>query len=634
MSTLRTVRERFGAKREWHVGPGANLRGANFRSVDLRGLDLSGCDLTDAIFNEADLTGVCLDDATLCDAVLFRTTLNLATALRANFSGAILREANLRGADFSSAVLDPGACEGAFGDESTQLPEGHDCVLGGQGDNEQLGDVKLGGYRRLPMMLEDGAAPQPFIEPGSLTVTAVTATQQNDLFAGVVRILNETLQVHEFHPADEYVFEPDQIDLWYRGRVRQGGGQVNPYVLQPLARLLANVLNFTFEEIHGDGSVTATVRPLADSTEVLIREILAPNYLSIAVGLDAPDIEEGDETCNSVEEICLRFDELVDEGFDRDSITRYRLKVGRRKVLVATLDQSEGDTVSVHVEATEFGAPIATHIWSVIEGEGDDPATANVARDGWSAEFELNPLPAPIVDAETFTTVRELYSPVSIAGCGEIVAFEHWENDLTMAKVRLWTDDRKGTWPSSAELEPRDAIRAILENAVSAYLCTKFIDDDRLVEIIYGDEESAEDDEVDRMEDEDDGELEDEEESEEESEEVEVVESLRDELDALVAEMRAAGTQVEGVWCGASGEWSSTDLLPEELIAESRWDYMMDAARNGVLFVRSQPALFEALGISEAMQLDARSFRVRMKPRVSARFHRNYEWVPPSQWNG
>jgi len=51
------VRELFGAKKEWSVGPGANLRGANFRSVDLRGADLRGADLTDAIFNEADLRG-------------------------------------------------------------------------------------------------------------------------------------------------------------------------------------------------------------------------------------------------------------------------------------------------------------------------------------------------------------------------------------------------------------------------------------------------------------------------------------------------------------------------------------------------------------------------------------------------
>jgi hypothetical protein len=217
MSTTRTVRERFGAKREWEVRPGANLAGANFRSVDLRGLNLTGCDLTDAIFNEADLTGACLDNATLCNAVLFRTILSGVTAHGANFAGAILREATLSGADFSAATLDPGACDEALGDEATQLPEGHSCLLGEHGDDDQLGNPKLGGYRRLPMMLDEKSSPQPFLKPGAQPTTTIAEGLQADLRAAVVRVLNETLQMNDFKA--EELFEPDRVDDWYIGRV-------------------------------------------------------------------------------------------------------------------------------------------------------------------------------------------------------------------------------------------------------------------------------------------------------------------------------------------------------------------------------------------------------------------------------
>ena len=630
MSTTRTVRERFGAKREWEVGPGANLAGANFRSVDLRGLNLTGCDLTDAIFNEADLTGACLDNATLCNAVLFRTILSGVTAHGANFAGAILREAILSGADFSAATLGPGACDEALGDEATQLPEGHSCLLGEYGDDDQLGNPKLGGYRRLPMMLDEKSSPQPFLKPGSQPITTITEGLQADLRAAVVRVLNETLQMNDFKA--EELFEPDRVDDWYIGRVTQRDGSGNPYVVEPLARYIAAVFNFEFQSVHTDGSATALLRPHADATDTLIREVLAPNFLEIAIGFDEPETEELDETFASVAEICERFDQFVSNGFARYTVTRIRMKRGRQKLLVLSLDQTEGDTVHLDVEATEFGEQIAAHIWAAIEEEGVNPATINVAEEGWSTEFDLEPTEDPVVDEEAVQMVRELYSPVSIAGCGEVLAFERWENDLTMARVRLWEHASQAGWPASSQLEPSDALRAVLDNVVSAYLCTKTIESDQIFEFIYGEDEVSAEDEIEDLddieEDEGDGDEEDDAIDEKEAHEVE-----RDELNALVAAMHAAGTRVEGLWCRAGDDMTWGSLLPEDLIAESRWGYMAEAARNRQLFIRSRPELFEALGITEAEQIDSRTFRVRMKPRVQVRFHRNYEWVPPSDWN-
>lgn len=139
------VRELFGAKKEWTVGPGANLRGANFRGVDLRSVEMTGADLTGAILNEADLAGARLDRAILRDAVLFRAGLAGVSAVGADFRGAILRECELHAADLSDAIIDEWECELAYGDNQTKLPEGRTVTIGAQPDDPDLCDLEWGG---------------------------------------------------------------------------------------------------------------------------------------------------------------------------------------------------------------------------------------------------------------------------------------------------------------------------------------------------------------------------------------------------------------------------------------------------------------------------------------------------------
>ena len=78
---------------------------------------------------------------------------------------------------------------------------------------------------------------------------------------------------------------------------------------------------------------------------------------------------------------------VVGTGVDEMTVNRFWMN--NSKVLVATVDQQSATITKVEIEPTEFGQELAEALWDAVEGEGQDPATVNVAEDGWHYQYEI-----------------------------------------------------------------------------------------------------------------------------------------------------------------------------------------------------------------------------------------------------
>lgn len=658
---MRTIRERFGAKREWHVGPGANLRGANFRSADLRGIDMSGADLTNAILNEANLSGANLDRAILCDAILFRAVLSGVSAVGADFRGATLRESELHGANLSGAIIDVEECEAAFGSESTTLPPGRSVTFADLPDDSSLFVSSWGGgYRLLRPMLDDDAIGQPLVAPGATATNEISDELQADLMASLVRVLDEAIQVGW-----------GDISRWSTGLNWYSSGdrmlRGNPYVTSYLSDFLVRHLDVRFEAVESDGSVLATFRPDKDAVNSLIRHTLISEHeqhFEEEDDDDESDVVEVDVTVKSVDQFLERFDYCFDVGFDPQTISRYWLKPGKRKTLIATLDNSSGDSLAIEVAASIHGLEIATSLWSTYEDIGEDPHEKYINEVGCRFEMELDseesesvePVP---VDEETIQQIRELYNPVALSQCGRIEGFEMWEGNVSMAKVVLSLETSSVESVVGSTLKGQEVLQALLDEAISAYVLTRSLtDEDEDVDADSDDDASTEDEIDDEFDDEDSDEDEiDNEFDDEDSDQDEIDDKFDDEVsgeveddaentDVDVDDLVEKFAEVVEALCkvrpAVAEIWGHRDYesYPAQVLQmdsfdfpAGRWQYIAEGAQKNVLYLRSCRELIDALGILDLEQRDSHTFALRMKPQTKRRFHPSYEWIPPSQWN-
>jgi len=642
---LPVVQERFGAKREWHVGPGADLRGANFRSVDLRGVDMSGADLTNAIFNEANLAGASLDRAILCDAILFRAVLFGVSAVGADFRGATLRESELHGANLSAAIIDVGECEAAFGSESTILPPGRSVIFADLPDDPSLGNSSWGGgYRLLRPMLDDDALGQPLVPLGATTTNEISDELQTDLMASLVRVLDEAIQVN-WGDISRFGTELN----WYSSGDCMLRG--NPHVTSYLSDFLVRYLDVRFEAVESDGSVLATFKPDKDAVNSFIRHTLISEHEQHFEedADDESDIGEVDVTVKSVDQFLKRFDYCFDVGFEPRTISRYWLKPGKRKTLIATLNNSSGDSLLIEVAASIHGLEIATSLWSTYEDIGEDPHEKHVNEVGWTFEMELDseesesvePVP---VDEETIQQIRELYNPVALSQCGRIEGFEMWEGNVSMAKVVLSLETSSGESVVGSTLKGQEVLQALLDEAIAAYVLTRCLTDDGEDVDADSDDDVSPEDEIDdefdddsdedEIDDEFDDEVSGEVEDDAENTDVDVDDLMEKFIEAVEAlcEVRPA---VAETWGHCDYELYPARVLERESFdfPDSRWQYIAEAALQNVLYLRSCRELIDALGILDIEQRDSHTFALRMKPQTKRRFHPSYEWIPPSQWN-
>lgn len=630
---MRTIRERFGAKREWHVGPGANLRGANFRSADLRGIDMSGADLTKAILNEANLSGANLDRAILCDAILFRAVLSGISAVGADFRGATLRESELHGANLSGAIIDVEECEAAFGSESTTLPPGRSVTFADLPDDPSLFVSSWGGgYRLLRPMLDDDAIGQPLVAPGATAANEISDELQADLMASLVRVLDEAIQVGW-----------GDISRWSTGLNWYSSGDCmlrgNPYVTSYLSDFLVRHLDVRFEAVESDCSVLATFRPDKDAVNSLIRHTLISEreqHFEEEDDDDESDVVEVDVTVKSVDQFLERFDYCFDVGFDPRTISRYWLKPGKRKTLIATLDNSSGDSLTIEVAASIHGLEIATSLWSTYEDIGEDPHEKHINEVGCRFEMEFDseesesvePVP---VDEETIQQIRELYNPVALSQCGRIEGFEMWEGNVSMAKVVLSLETSSVESVVGSTLKGQEVLQALLDEAIAAYVLTRSLtDEDEDVDADSDDDASTEDEIDDEFDDEVSGEVED------DAENTDVdVDDLVEKFAEVVEAICKGRPAVAEIWGHRDYESYPAQVLQMDSFdfPAGRWQYIAEAAQKNVLYLRSCRELIDALGILDLEQRDSHTFALRMKPQTKRRFHPSYEWIPPSQWN-
>lgn len=659
------MRELFGAKKEWTVGPGANLRGANFRGVDLRSVEMTGADLTGAILNEADLAGARLDRAILRDAVLFRAGLAGVSAVGADFRGAILRECELHAADLSDAIIDEWECELAYGDNQTKLPEGRTVTIGAQPDDPDLCDLEWGGgYRVLRRLLAEDSPGQPLLAADVEGTTEIQEKLHSDLLASLVRVLNETVELTSGRVSrvddddDEF---PSRI-LWYSSA--EGEGRGSPYFGSGLAGFLVRYLNVSFEAVMSDGSVKATFRIDKDAIESLCRHVLHDEHdrlLAEDEG-DEAEIAEAEVTVKSVEHFLKEFDDYKDQGFEPNTVTRFWLKSGKRKILIVTVDGTPDEFALVDVEASEHGQEIAESLWSTYDDLEEDPRDEDVSESGWQFELELigseseSEVASP-VDDEKIRQVRQLYDPVVISSCGKIVGFEEWGSGLVMARVELFDRPHDGESLVGPSLNARESLQALLDEAVSAYVLTRVLSHNDLIDDDPNDGSDGDEDEGDEsfeeyLEDGDteDGDVDDDigDEDEDEDEESDVDgETTEDGADAgfedlgerfadIVDSLSAIRPEIAKIWGASNVEKVRYGVLDFDVIdlSDDRWEHAIAAARRNEFYLRSCQELVDALGISEIRKIDSHTFHVRMTPCASRRFHPGYEWVPPSRWLG
>ena len=629
---MRVIQERFGAKKEWSVGPGANLRGANFRSVDLRGVDMTGADLTDAIFNEADLSGARLDRAILRDTVLFRAILIGTSAVGADFRGAVLRESELHGADLSDAIIDDGECEAAFGSASTKLPSGRSVNLANRPDEPILGMSSWGGgYRALRHMLEDDAPGQPLVADGTPATTHISEELRADLMASLARVLDEAIQLSTgvVSRADSDADSRRRIS-WYGSGRSMGSG--TPHAFSMLADFLVRHLDVSFEAVHLDGSIEAVFRPAKDVVDSLTRHVLVTEHdaaydLSTLEDNDA-DATEVDITVTSLGQFLVKFASLVESGFESATSYRFFIKPSKRKIHVATVECDSDETLRIEVTRSQFGQEIAESLWSDHRGIGDDPQDINVADSGWTLEIELEAddpgdVETHAIDEETLREVRDLYKPIAISQCGSIVGFETWEDGLVMAKIVPTGDTAADASVVGTSLTDRDALQALLDDAISAYVLTRDLTD---VDS-WGDDEEYEDEVEDDEGSDDDIET--------DSKNAEIhFEDPQEELAEVIRVLSETRPAVANIWETPEFDYLGGGVLDVEIfeVPDTRWRYMLEAARRGELYLRSCDNLVKAFGILELKRPDSHTYKLRMKPCAARRFHLNYEWIPPSSW--
>lgn len=638
------VRELFGAKKEWSVGPGANLRGANFRSVDLRGADLRGADLTDAIFNEADLTGACLDRAILRDSVLFRAILTRVSAVGADFRGAVLRESELHGADLADAIIDDGECEAAYGDSSTRLPSGRSVNLANRPDDPFLGvSTWGGGYRLLRRELDDDAPGQPLITDGMSLAGEISEVLRGDLMASLARVLDEAIQLSAgvISRVDDDGDLPSGIS-WYGSDCTEGRG--SPHEFSGLADFLVRHLDVTLEAVHSDGSIGAIFRPAEDVVDSLTRHVLTAEYDSFfSEEEDETEITEVDVTISSHDQFLSKFEDFFDRGFDSATSYRFFVRPSKRKLHIATVECESVGTLRIEIAKSQFGQEIAESLWSEYEGIGDDPKDISVADLGWTLEVDLKSdetsgVETHLLDEGILREVRELYKPVAISHCGTIVGFETWEDGLVMSKIALTNDAAIEASVVGPALTDREVLQALIDEAISAYVFTRMLGDSDLSD----DDDSNEQEMADSAEmAEDDEEFEDE--SEEDDESDDDIENNSEDaanyddavrLAEIIGNPGATRPAVARIWGTPELEYLSGGVLDVEIfeVSDSRWKYMLEAAKRGELYLRTCDGLMRALGILELTRLDGHTFKVRMKPCAERRFHLSYEWIPPSSW--
>jgi len=73
-------------------------------------------------------------------------------------------------------------------------------------------------------------------------------------------------------------------------------------------------------------------------------------------------------------------------GFYQFSLNSFWMKQGN--LLVATVDCRDDYVFKVQIGPTEFGQELAQHFWDEFEGEGIEPSTVDVAKDGWRFSYE------------------------------------------------------------------------------------------------------------------------------------------------------------------------------------------------------------------------------------------------------
>ena len=637
------IRELFGEKKEWSVGPGAHLRGANFRGVDLRGADLRGADLTDAIFNEADLTGACLDRAILRDSVLFRAILTRVSAVGADFRGAVLRETELHGADLTDAIIDDGECEAAYGDSSTRLPSGRSVNLANRPDDPFLGvSTWGGGYRLLRRELDDDAPGQPLITDGMSSTGEISEDLRGDLMASLARVLDEAIQIS----AGAVIRVDDGSDLpsdisWYGSDCTEGRG--SPYEFSGLADFLVRHLDVTLEAVHSDGSINAIFRPAKDIVDSLTRHVLVAEYNSFfSEEEDETETTEVDVTISSHDQFLSKFEDFLDRGFDSATSYRFFIRPSKRKLHIATVECESVGTLRIEIAKSQFGQEIAESLWSEYEGIGDDPRDVSVADLGWTLVVDLESdepsgVETHLLNEGIVREVRELYKPVAISQCGAIVGFETWEDGLVMAKIALTNDAAIEASVIGPALTDREVLQALIDEAISAYVFTRTLGDSDL-----SDDDSNEQEMDDRAETADDDEEFEDESEEDDISDDDVENNSTDaanyddaaHLAEIIGNLGATRPALARIWGTPEFEYLSSGVLGVEIfeVSDSRWKYMLEAARRGELYLRTCSSLIDALGIVELKRIDSHTFRVRMKPRAERRFHSNYEWIPPSSW--
>jgi len=643
---VRVIKERFGDKKEWSVGPGANLRGANFRSVDLRGVDMTGADLSDAIFNGADLSGSRLDRAILRGAVLFQTVLIGASAVGADFQGAALRESELHGADLSDAIIDVGECEAAYGNASTKLPSGRSVNLANRPDEPILGVSSWGGgYRALRHMLDDDAPGQPLMADGTPATTQISEELRADLMASLVRVLDEAIQLSAgvVSRVDRDFDSPGRIS-WYGSGRSMGSG--TPHSFSMLADFLVRHLDVSFEAVHLDGSIEAVFRPAKDVVDSLTRHVLVPEQVSFFSFEDHDaEVTEIDITITSLSHFLVKFESFIESGLESATTYRFFIKPSKRRLHVATIDRGSDEILRIEVTKSQFGQEIAESLWSDYIGVGDDPQHINVADSGWTLEIELEAddsgdAETHPIDEEALREVRDVYKPIAISQCGSIVGFETWEDGLVMAKIVPTGDTTADASVVGASLTDRDALQASLDDAISAYVLTRDLteddfwgDDDSGGEVSEDSDDVTDDDEEYEDEVEDDEGSDDDIETDSKNAEIHF-EDPQEELAEVIRVLGETRPAVANIWETSEFDYLSGGVLDVEIfkVPDTRWRYMLEAARQGELYLRSCDELVKAFGILELKRLDSHTFKLRMKPCAARRFNLNYEWIPPSSW--
>ncbi|NDC48790.1 MAG: pentapeptide repeat-containing protein [Micrococcales bacterium] len=678
------IREIFGSRREWLVGPGLDLSGANFRGVCLAGVNLRGANCSDVVLNGADLSGACLDNASFRGAVLYKAVLESASALSCDFRGAILREANICGANLSGALLDDDATTEAYGDEETQLPPGFRCKTYNQSIESDFGSEDWGGYRRLRRRLSDGAPPQPFLPVGVETIRFIDGDLQSDLRSALSRVLFEESDaqgIFSERPSDEGWFGDDDVPqlvaAWYADEIiedLQPGGTPEtlaeipagltegpPLANHTLADFICGVLDPTFEEVHSDGSVTAILDLSTDAKQVLLSKVFVPEYLELnQIEFDDTNIVEVDLTVVSMSQFFVEFDELMSEPIDQNTIHRFWLKPKKRKALLITCDYTSETGLVLTVPAGSHAALVLDHLRSHSD---EEPEVVELDRGllGWSTTWEMTSNDDEMGESltELIEEVREHIEPISISSFGQIIGYETWEHDVAMTRIRLWNPEELEAGGSFAHesLSGRELLRAYLDEALSAYAFSgplTFDDDDN---DDSASDDHAEDEEIDDEEDEIDD-IVDEEVINDDDDEVDLDDAdafddeetddfyedfkLQIELASVLMKLREQGKRIDLISDAPAVDFDGNAISAEEIVlgwslprggvSEHRWRQMIAAAHDGVVYLRSLNFVESALGLLQVEQLSNHRFRVKMRPSVSKRYRYNYEWVPPSRW--